>query len=574
MAGKSDASELWESVHSDEMPEDREPLSAEDKRLLKEWIDGGAEWTLELIDPALYAHATPEEQRATWVRRLTVDEYIETVRATTGVDIEKRARELLPTDLRADGFSNTAYNLNVDLKHIDAYAQLAEEVVSGLDVAKFSARFEKSRSVADDKKMKPMIEKMGRWLLRGPLDSNETFAFRGIMTTVAGAGGDFDESVAYMLEAMLQSPRFIYRIENQKRDAERWTVSNHELAARLSYLVWGGPPDEELARLADSADLNSTDVLRGQVKRMLADPRAVRQSLRFADDWLNLKRLDNLKPDPEKFPEWDPALAEDMRAETLAFFRNLVWEQKRPLADLLNAQFSYLTPKLAAHYRLPDAARPTGADDGALQRVALEKVDGRGGLLTHGSVLTMGGDEASMVTRGLFVFHDLLRGVVSPPPPGLDTSPIPTKPGVSHRVAAEMRIGDENCGGCHARFEPLAFGLEKFDGLGTWFDVDQHGNQLREDGEVRVPGEAGPREFQTVGELMDILAENDRVAESLTWKLVQFALGRTLTAADAPTVTAVHRAAVAGDGGTYQSVVTELVLSALIRKSFAHESDG
>jgi mono/diheme cytochrome c family protein len=573
VAGKSAESGLWESVHSDEMPEDRDPLSDEDKKLLKEWIDGGAEWTLELIDPSLYAHATPEEQRATWVRRLTVDEYIETVRSTTGVDIAERARELLPAELRADGFSNTAYNLNVDLKHIDAYAQLAEEVVRQLDVTTFAARFEGSRSVADDKKMKLLVEKMGRWLLRGPIDSAELYAFRGIMTTVASAGGNFDESLAYMLEAMLQSPRFIYRIEDQKVGADSWTVSDHELAARVSYLVWGGPPDETLARFADAGDLNSSETLRGQVNRILDDPRAVAHSLRFASDWLNLKRLDNLKPDAEKFPNWNPALAGDMRAETLAFFRELVWDKKRPLSELLNAQFSYVTPELAAHYRLPNAVRPSAKGDRKIQRVTLEKVDGRGGLLTHGSVLTMGGDEASMVTRGLFVFHDLLRGVVSPPPPGLNTSPVPTKPGVSHRVAAEKRIADKNCGGCHARFEPLAFGLEKFDGLGSWFDVDAHGNQLREDGEVRVPGESGPREFQTVAELMDILAENERVGESLTWKMVQFALGRSLTAADAPLVTKIHRAAVARDGGTYQSVITELVLSDLIRKSFAHESD-
>lgn len=574
IAGKSADSLLWESIESDEMPEDRDPLSAADKKLLREWIDGGAQWSIELIDPAVYAHASGHEKRTQWVRRLTIDEYVETVRATVGVDIEKQARELLPADLRADGFSNTAYNLNIDLKHVDAYAQLAETIVGQMDVAAFAGKYEKSRSLADDDKMQAMIAKVGRWLLRGPLSPNEIFAFRGVTTTVASAGGEFDEAVTFMLEAMLQSPRFIYRIENQRPGADSWVIDDHELAVRMSYLAWGGPPDEKLAKLADAGDLSKAQNLSAEVQRMLDDPRAKDQALRFAEDWLNLNRLRNLQPDRKKFPDWDAVLAEDMRAETLAFFEDVVWTQKRPLGELFNAQLSFLTPRLAAHYRLPDAVRPKSGANDKLQRVALESVNGRGGLLTHGSVLTIGGDDASMVTRGLFVFHDLLRGVVKNPPAGLDVSPVPTRPGLSHRTVAEQRITNKSCGGCHEKFEPLAFGLEKFDGLGAWFDVDQHGNPLREDGEVRIPGDAEAVAYQSVGELMDVLATSERVAESLTWKLVQFGLGRRLTAEDAPLVSKVHKAAVADDGGSYRALIKALVMSDLVRKNYADETDG
>jgi hypothetical protein len=263
-----------------------------------------------------------------------------------------------------------------------------------------------------------------------------------------------------------------------------------------------------------------------------------------------------------------------MRAETLAYFEEVVCKQKRPLGDLFNAQLTFVTPRLARHYRLPGALLTADGDGDVMQRVALEKVAGRGGLLTQGSVLTLGGDEASMVTRGLFVFHDLLRGVVKNPPAGLDVTPIPTRPGLSHRTAAEQRIADNNCGGCHARFEPLAFGLEKFDGLGSWLDIDRHGNALREDGEVRIPGVAEPLAFRSVGELMDLIADSDRVAESLTWKLVQFSLGRSLTAEDAPLVAQIHRSAVAADGGTYSALIAALVTSDLVRKNRADENDG
>ena len=551
------------------MPEDRDVLSGADKKLLRDWIEGGAEWTLKRIDPAVYKHGP--ERLARWVRRLTVEEYIETVRSAVGVDIETEARELLPADLRADGFSNTAYNLNIDLKHVDAYARLAEIIVERLDVASFVSRFSKSRSIADDEKMEELVAGMGRWLFRGPLESSEIFALRGILTTVASAGGDFNEGAGYVIEAMLQSPRFIYRIENQRSGSESWVVDDHELAVRLSYIVWGAPPDEKLSRLADAGDLSDEKRLRAEVVRMLDDPRALRQALRFAEDWLNLGRLRNLQPDAEKFPRWKAELAGDMRAETLAFFEEVTWKQKRPLADLLNAQFTFVTRRLAEHYRMPEASRPSGTAADKPQRVDLVALPGRGGLLTHGSVLTMGGDEASMVTRGLFVFHDLLRGVVKNPPADLDVSPVPTKPGVSHRVAAERRIADANCGGCHARFEPLAFGLEKFDGLGSWFDIDGHNNALREDGEVRIPGEREPLSYRSVGELMDLLAGSERVAESLTWKFTQFALGRRLSADDAPLVDEIHSRAVAADGGTFRALVGELITSDLVRRNSASD---
>src|SRR5690606_7302145 len=132
-----------------------------------------------------------------------------------------------------------------------------------------------------------------------------------------------------------------------------------------------------------------------------------------------------------------------------------------------------------------------------LTRYDLKSVPGRGGLLTHGSVLTVGGDDASMVTRGLFVLHDLLRGVVKDPPPCVDTTPVPSKPGRTQRAVAEARVANANCGGCHAKFEPLAYGLEKFDGIGAYYEQDRHGNTLREDGEILFPGSAEPIPYKS-----------------------------------------------------------------------------
>ena len=554
--GKSAESLLWEVVEADDMPNERDSLSVDEKRLLRKWIDDGAVWAGEEIDPLAHTHDRRVNQN--WVRRLTVPEYIETVRSLTGVDIAREARETLPPDIRADGFSNTAYNLTVDLKHIEAYSRLAGIIVGKMNVRQFAKRFSKKRGFTDDV-MRDLVAKMGKWLLRAPLEEHEVAAFRGISTTVAAAGGTFEEALSLLVEAMLQSPRFLYRVENERGDGTAWPVSEYELASRMSYIIWGAPPDTQLLEAAENGQLFEDDSLEAQLKRMLDDPRAAKRSAEFVHEWLNLGRLANMKPNPEKFPQWNADLANDMRAETIAFFDDVVWKQNRPLADLLNAKLTYATPRLARHYGLP-------VQRGGLARYDLKSVPERGGLLTQGSVLTIGGDEASMVTRGLFVLRDLLRSGVKDPPPSVNTEPVPSKAGLTQRNIARKRIADKTCGGCHIKFEPLAFGLEKFDGIGAFHEKDEHGNTLRDDGEILFPGTAKTVPYDSSAELMNLLAGSDRVQQCLTWKVAQFALGRPLGPADSRTLDKVHQAAQKG-GGTYASLMRAIIKSDLVQKT-------
>jgi len=554
--GKPDQSLLWEVVESDDMPKKRAALSAAEKKVLRDWIQSGAPWTLEYVDAATYVHASHGSEN--WVRRLTIPEYVSTVKAVTGVDVRAEAYRLLPPDLRADGFSNTAYNLKVDFKHVEAFAKLAEIVVKRMNLQSFAKRFHNKLTL--DKQTRTLIENMGKWVLRGPLEEREILLYRGITTTMASAGASFDEAVGSSLQAMLQSPRFIYRMEDQRSGDY---LEDYEMAVRMSYLLWGGPPDEELYRAADKGELSDKAKIEAQVRRMLSDPRAIEQSQRFIYDWLDLGRLDNLAPSRTLYPNWNPVLGADMRAETLAFFKEIVWTRKRPLAELLNAQVTFLTPRLARHYGI----FPKGQN---FTRYDLTNVPGRGGLLTQGSVLTVGGDQASMVTRGLFVLHELLRGVVRDPPPGVDTTPIPTKPGLTQRGISTSRLAKASCSGCHAKFEPLAFGLEKFDGLGAYSQADKHGNRLREDGKVLIPGQSSPVAYKTSSELMNLLASSPRVHETFTWKVVQFAMGRPLGAKDARSVAEIHMASQRA-GGTYQSLVIAIILSDLVRQRHLSE---
>ena len=553
--GNSAKSPFWELVKSDEMPQDHPPLSSQEKQLLKKWIDAGAVWSLDQIDPAVYVHG--EDDGKNWVRRLTVQEYITTVKSALGVDVSKQARQILPPDMRADGFSNTAYNLNVDLKHVEAYARLAELIVSRVDVDAFAKKYTQSKRLTD-RNMRPLISQMGKSIYRAPLNEQEIATLRGISTTVASSGGNFHEAVGLILEAMLQSPRFLYRIEHQQGDGTLSPVDHYELANRISYILLGGPADQQLLKAAEQGKLSGSD-LNKQIKRMLAAPQAKDRSLAFIYDWLNLSRLDNLRPSKKHFPNWNPKLAVDMRQETLAFYEEVVWKQKRPLSDLFNAQVTFITPELAKHYGL----KPQGRGQ---QKYDLKNIPSRGGLLTQGSVLTVGGDDASMVTRGLFVMHELLRGVVKDPPPGVDTTKPPSTPGRTQRDISLTRIANPSCGGCHIKFEPLAFGLEKFDGLGSFHEVDQYKNKLRDDGEILFPGEARLVAYQTSADLMNRLASSERVKKSLTWKLTQFSIGRPLTAIDARILEKIHQKS-QKNGGTYEALITAIILSDLVQKT-------
>lgn len=557
--GKSHESLMWEQIASDDMPADRSPLNASEKKIIKQWIDDGADWSIAKVDSAVFLRAREVDRQL--VRRLTVPEYVASVKMAVGVDIEKAARQLLPKDLRTDGFENTAYNLNVDLKHIQVYAELASQIVEQVNLPEFTKRFG-GRKKLDDKNLRDMVARMGRWILRGPLEEFEVVSFTNIARSIRDAGGSFEEALAYVMESMLQSPRFIYQMEPQRGDGNNWPVEGFVLANRLSFLVWGSPPDQELFDLAVTGRISDSAVYESQIDRLLNHPRALERSKQFASQWLHLSRLDHLKPDLKKYPDWDPQLANDMKLETLRFWEERVWNEKAPLVSIFDADFTFVTSRLAKHYGL----QPSRPLKPGLQKVSLTNAPGRMGILTHGSILTVGGDEASMVSRGLFVLDDVLRGVVKDPPACVDTTPIPTKAGLTQRSIALSRIANQNCGGCHSKFEPLAFGLERFDGLGSYHEHDKHGNRLREDGEILFPGASKSVKFRSSKELAKLVANSERVHETIAWKLTQFSIGRPLGPDDLETLTMIVSQS-KKNGGTWSGFIKAILTSDLIMKN-------
>src|SRR4029453_2558900 len=266
-------------------------------------------------------------------------------------------------------------------------------------------------------------------------------------------------------------------------------VSPFELASRVSYFLWSSMPDDELLTLAESGTLRDPKVLSAQVDRMLADPRASAFAENFAGQWLETRNLDSVKPDPEKFKEFTPELRDAMKTETTLFFEHVLREN-RPVSDFLNANYTFLNEKLAAHYGIEGVSGPE------FRRVDLT-TDRRGGILSQAGVLTVSSypTRTSPVIRGKYVLQNIL-GSPPEPPPG-DIPPLEASAaggGMSVREQLERHRSNPACATCHRNMDQLGFGLENYDAIGRWrdmegkFPVDSTG-MLPDGQRFKTPGE-------------------------------------------------------------------------------------
>ena len=487
------------------------------------------------------------------VRRLTVREYGNTVDALLGVDIREQAELELPEELRADGFTNSASGLITTLDHVEGYDALAALAVDTIpNLATFAGQYTDCQEFTDDCK-RQFVENFGRRAFRRPLDVDEVDLLIFVFDIAQEEGEGFEVGAGLVVEAMMQSPPFLYRLEDETTGTESRPLSGYEMASRLSYLLWAGPPDDELLDAADAEALTDDEEIVAQVDRMLADPRAQEASLGFIRDWLHLARLDNLPRDPERFPDWSSEIAADMQVETEQFFSSVAWDQQRALPELFTAQEAWLSPELASYYGL------AGGEPGVAE-YDVSDVPERGGLLTQGSMLTIGGDDASMVARGLFVFENILCTLPASPPEGIDTTPPDLEPGKSQRFYSEERTTNESCMGCHLQFEPLAWGLERYLADGTYAMQDSFGNDLREDGELRLPGVEDPAPYETAAEMMSLLESSDAVRECMAKKGTQFAIARPLLPNDACSVGKIFDSLEESDG-TWRDLMIAIATS-------------
>ena len=355
--------------------------------------------------------------------------------------------------------------------------------------------------------------------------------------TLGRATENFETSIARALEALLCMPAFLLRTEADPVGATAgriYRISDMELASRLAFFLWRSIPDDELLDVAADGQLHDPVVLAQQTERMLADRRATRWTNDFLDQWLQVRNLQSMVPDPLRFPEFDSTLRDAMLKESELFFESQVRDD-RSILDLLRADYTFLNARLAEHYEIPNVYGSHFRRMPVVDR-------GRHGLLGHGSVLTVTSyaDRTSVVLRGKWVLETLLGAPPPPPPPNVP--PLPENDGTSKpqslRERMEQHRANPVCASCHANLDPLGFALENFDAIGRWRENDD-GAPI--DSAITWNGTDidGPAAFREA-----LLQQSeDEFVRTVTEKLLTYALGRGLGYLDAPTVRQLVREA-------------------------------
>lgn len=377
---------------------------------------------------------------------------------------------------------------------------------------------------------KKIVGDLARRAYRRPVTPPEVERLVSLVSAVQQQGDSFEEGLALSLQAMLVSPHFLFRIEKDEGTAGgdgAHRISEHELASRLSYFLWSSMPDEELTNLADRRQLRQPPVLAAQVRRMLKDAKSAALVENFGGQWLELRRLESVKPDRERFPEFDEYLRLLMRRETEKFFEEIVRED-RSVIDFIDGNYSFVNERLAQFYKIPGVKGPE------LRRVELTGNTQRGGVLTQASVLTVSSyaTRTSPVLRGKWILDNILNAPPPPPPPGVpNLNEEAVGSSASLRQQLEEHRKNATCASCHSRMDPLGFGLENYDAIGGWrtedgkFPVDSTG--ALPDGRSF----SGPNELKTI-----LKADRDAFAQGLTEKLLTYGLGRGLETYDRRTV--------------------------------------
>lgn len=367
--------------------------------------------------------------------------------------------------------------------------------------------------------------------------------------------GGFDTGIQFALERVLVAPDFLFRIQQDPVGAqagEAYSISDVELASRMSFFLWSSGPDDELLDLAEQQLLREPGVLEAQFRRMMADQKADAFINNFVGQWLYLRNLDNVYPLPAAFPEFDENLRESFKRETELFIEDQI-RADHSLLDLLGANYSFINERLAEHYGIP------GIYGNHFRRVNLDRYQQRGGLLSHGSLMTVTSypNRTSVVLRGKFVLENLLGSPPPEPPPNvpaLETSSEGRE--LTMREAMAQHRENPACRVCHAAMDPIGFSLENYDAVGKWRNMFAG---VEVDASGLLPDGAAFDGRQGLEQLM--LERPDDFVGTVTEKLLTYALGRGVEYYDMPTVRSIVRAA-REDNYTWSSVLLGVIESA------------
>ena len=516
--------EVAAQMKSGEMPPEGAKQPTKDQR------ERVVAWITKTLDAADEQDRRRPDPGPALVRRLNRFEYNRTVRDLTGIDLDAAGAVGMPDDTVGEAFDNLAAALNVSDTLMEKYFAAADLILDKLYAApkKGPSAFRKV-VFASPAWLLPrrdaarlVVESFARRAYRRPVEPREV---ERLLTLFDKSDAlPYDAALRPVLKAVLVSPNFLLRIERDRKQDAPYRVTDHELAVRLSYFLWSSQPDDKLSALASRGELGTPGVFDTQVKRMLADPKARALTDGFAAQWLQLRKLPDARPTTEFFPTFTPKLRQAMHDEVALFFDGLR-KDDRPVTDLLNADYTYLNADLAKHYGVGGVTGPE------MRRVRLTDPN-RGGLLGMGAVLavTSHTNRTSPTLRGKYVLDVILGTPPPPPPPGvsqLDEAK-PGKEAKTFREKLAQHAAQPSCAGCHAKIDPLGFGLETFDAVGRVRKADATG--------ALPTGEKfdGPKELRGV-----LLSRKPQFVRNVVEKTLTYALGRELAATDKPAVDAV-----------------------------------
>lgn len=535
------AADFWEQaakrVEAKEMPPEGSPQPDDEARKKL------SAWAKAVVDAKNNCEnlATDDSQHFykgyVMSRRLNRTEYNNAVRDLVGLDL--KPADAFPADgAGGEGFDTTGSALFTSAILMEKYLEAADRVIERALPDKFEGAQAKELAAIRQRiifalpsdTLKPreaarqVLAAFARRAYRRPVDAADVDRLLAMFDRGQQRKDSYLASVRLALKAVLISPNFLFVPEPEPEKDGIYRLAPLQIASRLSLFLWSSIPDEELLAVAEAGKLADPDVLRQQTQRMLQDSKSQALGESFAVQWLGVGALGGAaRPDARRFPEFNDELVAAMRAETVLFFHS-VFHDDQSLLVLLDADYTFVNERLAKHYGIPDVQ---GKE---MRRVTLSDKN-RGGILGLGSVLstTTYPLRTSPVLRGRWVLEDVLGSKVPPPPPNVPTLPEDDKvsDGLTLRQRLEKHRTKPECASCHARIDPLGFGLEGFDPIGRWRTTIN--GQPIDDGGKLPSGEQfrGPAELKQV-----ILKKKQDFVRNLTRKLLGYALGRELNQFD------------------------------------------
>lgn len=458
------------------------------------------------------------------LRRMTRLEYDNTIYDLLGD--ESRLGEGFVPEEEAHGFNNNAELLTVGELLAEQYMAAAEQLAINA-VADLDGLLPCDPGmVGEDVCAEQFIREFGKRAYRRPLDDEQASRLMDVFIW-----GRAEESFAFgiqlVLEVILQSPSFLYRVELGTPSGTEGIVAldDYELASRLSYLLWNSMPDDELLAVADAGMLSDSAQLRAQAERMLEDPRAHSVVQDFYVQFLDLDMLETSAKDPETYPDYTEEIRDLMMEETQKFISHVIFEDDGKWATLLTADYAFLNSQLGWYYGVPDVP------PGEIARFDLPEGSQRGGLLTQGALMSVLGkyEMSSPVHRGRFVRERVMCQVM-PPPPDVEFEPPQVDPNSTTPQKFEEHSSNPACAACHQLMDPIGFGFEHYDGVGRWRSTE-NGFPVDATGKIVEGGDASG-EFYGVGEASELLAHSEDVGNCVVRQWFRYAYGREKTEYD------------------------------------------